>query len=522
MPIRGSGDTLRVANIPNQVAGKLYGSVQPRRFTPPLRPLTPETSYGFAVIDFARNVLKEPLDPWQEWLVIHAGELLEDGRPRFNKVLLLVARQNGKTHLVRVLITFWAFVDEFRRIVSTSASFERALEDWDDVKALIERTPVLKKRTLGQARSPLEVVIRLKNGRYYKASAATPKKFRGKSLDRIILDEFRYTDRETWAAAVPTLQTRDYAQIWMPTNAGSDASEVLNEQHALALKYLDSQGAEGDWRLGLFEWSAKEEMAIDDTAAWAMANPNVGWRFSEDNILRPESIAAKANGAKAQADFRTEYLCQRVRTMNGAIDPTGWSECADPGKFSDDNATGRVAFCLDISFDSQHATLSAAATLSDGRTRVGIIKEWRIKGLALKIRQELPGLVAQYKPRKLGWFPYGPSANLSTWLKPQAGVRPALPGVEIVEMRDQAADACMTLAEMVDQRSIAHNAEEPLNTHVLAASKKYNGDRWVMERPRNDVHIDAAYAAAGAVYLANTMPPPSKMGLVIVSEDEID
>jgi hypothetical protein len=33
------------------------GRVEPRIFTPPLRELTPETSYGFAVIEFARDVL---------------------------------------------------------------------------------------------------------------------------------------------------------------------------------------------------------------------------------------------------------------------------------------------------------------------------------------------------------------------------------------------------------------------------------------------------------------------------------
>jgi phage terminase large subunit-like protein len=68
-----------------------------------LRELTPATSYGFEVIDFARDVLEHPLLPWQEFAVIHGGELLPDGRPRFRIVLLLVSRQNGKTELPVVL-----------------------------------------------------------------------------------------------------------------------------------------------------------------------------------------------------------------------------------------------------------------------------------------------------------------------------------------------------------------------------------------------------------------------------------
>jgi phage terminase large subunit-like protein len=48
-------------------------------------------------------VLRQPLDPWQQWVAIHIGELQPDGRPRFRQALIIVARQNGKTHLCKVL-----------------------------------------------------------------------------------------------------------------------------------------------------------------------------------------------------------------------------------------------------------------------------------------------------------------------------------------------------------------------------------------------------------------------------------
>lgn len=86
-----------------------HGVTLPRIFTPPLRPLTKETSNGFAVIAFAEIMLHVHLYPWQQWLLVHALELLEDGSYRFRKVIVLVARQNGKTTLMGVFGRMVAF-----------------------------------------------------------------------------------------------------------------------------------------------------------------------------------------------------------------------------------------------------------------------------------------------------------------------------------------------------------------------------------------------------------------------------
>lgn len=77
---------------------KHYGRTEPRLWTKPLRELTPDTSLGFEVIDYARQILHIELYPWQQWLLIHALELLEDGITyRYRRIIVLVGRQNGKT-----------------------------------------------------------------------------------------------------------------------------------------------------------------------------------------------------------------------------------------------------------------------------------------------------------------------------------------------------------------------------------------------------------------------------------------
>src|SRR5450759_3088721 len=82
---------------PVKPRGRLRGSTEPRIWTPPLRELTPEESLGFAAVKFATAVLLLVLFPWQEWLLIHMLELRPDGQFRFRTVVVLVARQNGKS-----------------------------------------------------------------------------------------------------------------------------------------------------------------------------------------------------------------------------------------------------------------------------------------------------------------------------------------------------------------------------------------------------------------------------------------
>ena len=86
------------------------GYTEPRVFTPPLRELTPDTTLGFAVIDFAHDVMAVELLPWECWLFIHALEIVGDLEGewyfRFRTIVVLIARQNGKTMMSEVLSLF--------------------------------------------------------------------------------------------------------------------------------------------------------------------------------------------------------------------------------------------------------------------------------------------------------------------------------------------------------------------------------------------------------------------------------
>ena len=112
------------------------GCETPRIYTPPLRELTPDTTLGFEIIDFAETVLQIDLIPWQRWLLIHAFEVIdeEDGwRLRFRNVQVLVGRQNGKTTLGCIIALYFLYQLEVGLVLGTAQDVSNAEDTWQAV-----------------------------------------------------------------------------------------------------------------------------------------------------------------------------------------------------------------------------------------------------------------------------------------------------------------------------------------------------------------------------------------------------
>ncbi|MEV0156882.1 terminase [Micromonospora sp. NPDC050686] len=490
------------------LAAPVLGKTEPRLFTPPLRELTPETSYGFEVIDFAREI-DHPLLPWQEFAVIHGGELLPDGRPRFRIVVLLVSRQNGKTELPVVLSVYWQFRKSVPLILGTSTQLSYAKESWQKAVSLVRRT-----RLLDDLHEPGRKWLRRTNGETeswtldgarYRIAASNSEGGRSLTIHRGIADELRqHRTYEAWDAFEPACSPED-AQIWCLSNAGDARSVVLNDLQDSAREFIET--GVGDPRLGLLEWSAPEDADPEDVDALLQANPRVGYGLDLE-VLKTGAARAKRLGGEALAGFKTERMCIRVKLMNPAIDPGAWSRCAGPVDLA--GVRSRVALCVDVAPDQQHASLYAAAVLADGRVAVDHVGDWSGATCTHQLRRELPALIAKVRPQALGYLPSGPGASLVADLADRrkagrTGWPPA--GVKVEEIRGELTAVAMGFAELVLSGQIVHPDDPLLNQHVAGAEPLKRGDAWVFSR-KGDGHVDALYAAAGAAHLARTLPTP--------------
>lgn len=381
-----------------------FGKTQPRIWTKPLRDLTPETSLGYEVIEFAEQILHVSLYPWQKWLLIHALELNDDGITyRFRKIIVLVARQNGKTLLASVLGAWWLFVDSVRhpkrlppvkfKIVGCAYNLDVAREPWTQVKQWCENEPAtLEEQELAipsLQRAMRKVydtngkeLLRARSMAHYELRAATHA--RGKPASKVILDELREQKTwEAWNALSSTTLAFWNGQLWGITNAGDSTSLVLKAQRDAALaaiKKWDETVEAGVMRasdfaheeeatVAIFEWSAPDGCPLDDIDAVLQANPSIG--YGEQTV---QNVMSERQGAP-ESSYRTENLCQWV-TIDVAsyIAKTDWDNTMTAPFDIHIPYGARTVWGIDVSQDRSR-TWIAAAVFDENDTPVVSLRE---------------------------------------------------------------------------------------------------------------------------------------------------
>lgn len=538
---------------------KRYGCQTPRIFTPPLRPLTAETSLGFEVVEFwdwmrnrleeldANRTLEDDTDylgilpralDWQRWLLQHALELLpgHDDVFRFRTVLLLVARQNGKSVLLTVLILWRMFQDRARMVLETHASNEHARQAWEEAVAIAEAIPELADDIAKVQEGKNSELLLLDGGEKFKIATANRRGGRGFRGDLVIFDELReHQDWRAWSATSKTTMARQRAQIWGVSNAGDLSSVVLRHLRKVAIANITGDALEGIPAdlldeldldsIGLFEWSAgtidgREDgtpRGVWDREGWAQANPSMGY-----TELDERAIAAAAM-SDPEFEFRTEVLCQFVNMAGSGPFPTGaWAGTLD--RKADRIARGVVrdkgrpaCYGVDMSHDRSMVYIASAWWDTEGRIRVEIAArsygpDWVIKWLKDPERKIAPDHVALQRrgaPISSMWKQF-----VDADLDPYAWGESELAGwhgtffdlVRTGVLDD--ADKDETPEERRARVQLTHGEQPPLDIAASTAVIKPLGAAWVIDSKASPMDASPLIAAIAAVGLLTTNPEP--------------
>jgi phage terminase large subunit-like protein len=314
--------------------------------------------------------------------------------------------------------------------------------------------------------------------RKYSVRAATSEGARGVSADLLYIDELREITEAAWSAATPTVSARPNPQIYTSSNAGDSTSIVLNDLRARALVTKSPT-------LGWWEWSAHDQLRIDDRLGWQQANPSMGYLPLSEERLESylESLSPDT--------FKTEHLCQWVTALESAWNMDKWVESAAPIAMVEGLPT---YMALDLTFNRDKAFLVSVQE-ADSKYKV-FLHEWHKDGGldAVEIASEIALLTRKYYPRILAYDP-----KTAGYIAPYLGKLGVAVSPTPWESTAFAIMCDQTLQAMNTGR-LQHPGQDTLTEHLISCSRTNAGDGgWRIRRRAATNPISAAVALVMAV-----------------------
>jgi phage terminase large subunit-like protein len=450
----------------------LRGATKPRLQSIPLK----GKSKVDDVIEIAK-ILNEKLLPYQEHVL--KDMLVVDKKDMWVRKsnLLLISRQNGKTFLARMLI-LTHLVKWNTDVLIMSSNRSMALETFRQVANALENNDHLKGMVKQIRHANGTESIEMLSGARLDVVAATRDGSRGRSINGLLyIDEVREISEEGYRAAMPVTRAHANSHVLLTSNAGDAFSTVLNQLRERALDNPPKS-------FGYYEYSAPQYCKIDDQAAWALANPALGYTITEAAI--EEAIATSPI-----ENTRTETLCQWIDSLSspwphGILEETSNSELQIP-------PGGYTVFGFDVSPSRRNASLVAGQILPDGKIGVGILQTWEsaVSVDDLKIAADIKGWSDQYRPRQICYDKYA-TQSIADKLSNAGCIVQDISGQQFYQ-------ACGDLLNGLVTHQVVHNGQAELLQQMNNCAAKVNDAAWRIVKRKSAGDISAPIGLAMVV-----------------------
>jgi phage terminase large subunit-like protein len=450
----------------------LRGATKPRLQSPPLK--------GKNKIEDVKQlceIIKMPLLPWQEHVLKDMLTVDAKGKWIRKTNLLLIARQNGKTHLARMLILAHLIKWE-TNVLIMSSNRSMALDTFRQVTDILENNDHLKGFVKQIRYANGTESIEMLNGTRLDVVAATRDGSRGRSVNGLLfIDEVREITEEGFRAATPVTRAHPNSHTLLCSNAGDAFSTVLNDLRERAISYPPKS-------FGFYEYSAPQYCKIEDRNAWAMANPSLGYTITEEAI--EEAIATSPI-----ENTRTETLCQWIDSLSSPWPHGVLEETSD--STLEMTAGAYTVFGFDVSPSRRNGSLVAGQLLPDGRIGIGILETYssQVAIDELKMAASIKGWADIYKPRLVCFDKYA-TQTIADRLG-QSGVM-----VEDVSGQ-QFYKACGDLLEGLVNHRVVHNGQTELIQQMNNCAAKVNDSAWRIIKRKSAGDISAPIGLAMVV-----------------------
>jgi hypothetical protein len=419
---------------------------------------------------------------WQQRAVASITAEGRAGRLQYPEAAVIVARQNGKTALLKTLIVLKLL--RGRKIMHTAQNRELPREVFTEVAdAMVEhwRADLRKLPRLANGQERIE----LWNGGLYRIVAPTRGGARGPANDDVIIDELREFDSfDFMAAARPTLTASTDPQMLYLSNAGDETSVVLN-----ALR----KRADADPALAFLEWSAAPERAVSDQAGWREANPRIE-RYPRAMLdyLQRQFTTYELEGQLAI--FETEHLCRWVTSLlPRLVADVPWQRAAA-------TLEAPSAPFMGVALDGDRASAALAWQQSDGTIALTLAAD--VTGHPLDIDELGKRLLQMQADLAVQAVGFGPATDRDLARHLRGGH--AIAGQEWASASDR-------FARMVDGGRLRHQDAGAIAADLPFTARRTAGGMWSADKAKSDRPVTAVLAAIRAVWLATNPAGVSRL-----------
>ena len=460
-------------------AQPLRGATEPRVHSPLLK----GKSRYKEVLDMVDRLKMEKLMPYQEFVLKDMMSVDKKNNYRRKTSLLLISRQNGKSHLGRVRVIWGMFYGDEKKVIIMSANRATSLMLFREIAWIIESTPELKAMTKAIRYANGGERIELLNGATLDVISDNSSSPRGRTADFLWIDEIREISEDGYKAAVPVTRARANAQTFLTSNAGDHFSSVLNGLVERAKDYPPET-------FGYYEYSAPQYCKIDITSDWfwrnavAPSNPALGYIITKDSI--EEAIATNPI-----EQTRTETLCQWIDSLQSPW-PHGVLEETSDNTL--EMAVGAyTVFAFDVSPSRRNGSLVAGQLLPDGRIGIGILETYSSQMAIdeLKMAASIKAWCDIYKPRLVCFDKYA-TQTIADRLTQSGVMCEDVSGQQFYK-------ACGDLLEGLVNHRVVHNGQAELIQQMNNCAAKVNDSAWRIIKRKSAGDISAPIGLAMVV-----------------------
>ena len=261
-------------------------------------------------------------EPWQQFIIasLYGWRRLDNGKRRFRKAYIQVARKNGKSFLAAGVSLYDLITEPGAEVYSAATKKDQARIVFDDAKKTVQYSKDLKKYI-----KPLAHSLTCADGSM-KPLASDSNTLDGLNPSCAIIDEYHAHKTTELIDVIDTgMRARQQPLMFIITTAGNNRNAPCFEEYENCKKLLSgADGYENDeYFCIMYELDKGDDWKEERN--WYKANPNLGVSVELD-AMRAAFREAMLSATKETA-FRTKNLNEWMNIAEAWITEQRWSKC---------------------------------------------------------------------------------------------------------------------------------------------------------------------------------------------------